>query len=86
MTYVGLRDDENDPYVPYRPRRIALDQYVWMLESLKKAVVQSNAAPQDRPQLVKRCRAITQDQLQVFYIDKFDPGVYVPRSGYTVLE
>ncbi len=81
MTYVGLRNDERAKNLPHRSLRIALEDYVGELKGLIDTAKGTGREPEDWRALVTRCRSITQDQLQVFYVDKYDPGVYVPRDS-----
>jgi hypothetical protein len=81
MTYLGLRDDEEIEGIPSEDRRISLPFYVDIITSMKQEARIPPDEPIDWTRLVKRCNALTQDQLQVYYADKYDPRVYVPRMS-----
>lgn len=78
LTYVGLRDAEAGPFLPDRPHRITLEKYIDIIEGFKREAPQGSRVA-TWPHLVKRCRALSWDQLLVFQRDKYDPGVYVKR-------
>jgi hypothetical protein len=80
MTYVGLRGDEEGLNLPSSPKRITLQKHIDVIQKFEREATDGISPVADWPQMVKRCRSLSWDQLRVFQRDKYDPGVYVLRA------